>query len=398
MYIKDTSGNRVGDLRGDEVFTPSGSRVGQFRGDDFYTASGSRIGQLRGSDVYTASGSRIGQLRGNEIYSASGGRVGWVDGSPSTIQLGAAAVALLSGLLEHDSDSSETPPPKGAGGDSEEHYDHDNGDDDERCGGSTDDYVKISTAIREDQNSARLRHLIEVEGINVNIRGAAGLTPLMLYFFYSQPSSEIVETVRFLIMKGADVNAERIPSGFAVLKEPGSTPLLLALDGYLRKNSCLLEVVKLLVNNGANVNAKRRNNMTPLHYAAGKGPEIKVLEYLISQGADVNAEDDYGRRPLNDADGEEKKRVLREAGGTENPNAKKRSACYIATAVYGSYDAPEVLCLRRFRDEVLSTSYLGRLFIALYYRFSPAIAERLKRTTRINIVVRKILNKIVTML
>jgi hypothetical protein len=69
--------------------------------------------------------------------------------------------------------------------------------------------------------------------------------------------------------------------------------------------------------------------------------------------------------------------------------------CYIATAVYGSYDAPEVLCLRRFRDEILSPSIFGRLFITLYYRFSPPIAERLKNTQRINMFVRKTLDKIV---
>lgn len=69
--------------------------------------------------------------------------------------------------------------------------------------------------------------------------------------------------------------------------------------------------------------------------------------------------------------------------------------CYIATAVYNSYDAPEVRCLRRFRDEVLSTSIFGRLFISLYYFFSPPIAEWLKKTRRINMAVRKILDKVV---
>jgi tetratricopeptide (TPR) repeat protein len=66
--------------------------------------------------------------------------------------------------------------------------------------------------------------------------------------------------------------------------------------------------------------------------------------------------------------------------------------CYIATAVYGSYDAPEVLCLRRFRDEILAASIFGRLFIRLYYFLSPPIAERLKDTQCINAVVRKMLD------
>ncbi|MCL2284178.1 MAG: hypothetical protein FWC26_12750 [Fibromonadales bacterium] len=76
--------------------------------------------------------------------------------------------------------------------------------------------------------------------------------------------------------------------------------------------------------------------------------------------------------------------------------AKQSSGgCYVATAVYGSYDAPEVLCLRHFRDEILAPSVFGRLFISLYYHFSPPIAEKLKNAQCINIFVRKILDKFV---
>lgn len=67
--------------------------------------------------------------------------------------------------------------------------------------------------------------------------------------------------------------------------------------------------------------------------------------------------------------------------------------CYIATAVYGSYDAPQVMTLRQFRDDVLQKYYLGRKFIALYYKHSPKYAEQLKYHNRINRVVRSILNK-----
>ena len=51
-------------------------------------------------------------------------------------------------------------------------------------------------------------------------------------------------------------------------------------------------------------------------------------------------------------------------------------ACYVATAVYGSYDCPEVWTLRRFRDNVLARTWYGRLFIHLYYAVSP-VAVRL---------------------
>ena len=45
--------------------------------------------------------------------------------------------------------------------------------------------------------------------------------------------------------------------------------------------------------------------------------------------------------------------------------------CYVATAVYGSYDCPEVWTLRRYRDGVLGETWYGRLFIRCYYAVSP---------------------------
>ena len=49
--------------------------------------------------------------------------------------------------------------------------------------------------------------------------------------------------------------------------------------------------------------------------------------------------------------------------------------CYIATAVYGSYDCPEVWTLRRFRDYSLSKTWYGRAFIHTYYAISPTLVE-----------------------
>lgn len=54
---------------------------------------------------------------------------------------------------------------------------------------------------------------------------------------------------------------------------------------------------------------------------------------------------------------------------------KKRGGCYVATCVYGSYDCPQVWTLRRFRDNILSNSVFGRLFIKAYYAISPTIVE-----------------------
>jgi hypothetical protein len=56
------------------------------------------------------------------------------------------------------------------------------------------------------------------------------------------------------------------------------------------------------------------------------------------------------------------------------------AGCYIATMAYGSYNAPEVLVLRRFRDEKLNKTFLGRVFIANYYAFSPLLVKFVRKT------------------
>ena len=84
-----------------------------------------------------------------------------------------------------------------------------------------------------------------------------------------------------------------------------------------------------------------------------------------------------------------------QSGGNNAGNSKSGGGCYIATAVYGSYDAPQVLVLRRYRDETLTKSIVGRLFIKIYYFLSPPFASRLNNARRMNGFVRGVLDKIV---
>lgn len=49
--------------------------------------------------------------------------------------------------------------------------------------------------------------------------------------------------------------------------------------------------------------------------------------------------------------------------------------CYIATAVYGSYDCPQVWTLRRYRDYTLAATWYGRAFIHCYYSISPTLVR-----------------------
>lgn len=56
-------------------------------------------------------------------------------------------------------------------------------------------------------------------------------------------------------------------------------------------------------------------------------------------------------------------------------NQRKNSGCYIATAVYGSYDCPQVWTLRRYRDNTLAETWYGRVFIRVYYAVSPTLVK-----------------------
>jgi hypothetical protein len=57
------------------------------------------------------------------------------------------------------------------------------------------------------------------------------------------------------------------------------------------------------------------------------------------------------------------------------PTTSGSGCCYVATAVYGSYDCPEVWTLRRFRDDTLARTWYGRTFIRLYYAVSPTLVK-----------------------
>ena len=59
---------------------------------------------------------------------------------------------------------------------------------------------------------------------------------------------------------------------------------------------------------------------------------------------------------------------------------KKKSGCYVATAVYGSYDCPQVWTLRRYRDNTLAKTWYGRAFIRTYYAVSPTLVKWFGKT------------------
>lgn len=75
-------------------------------------------------------------------------------------------------------------------------------------------------------------------------------------------------------------------------------------------------------------------------------------------------------------DKNKEKYVIHPDGEVDGPEEYvPSSGCYVATAVYGSYDCPQVWTLRRYRDTKLAKTWYGRCFIYTYYAISPTIVK-----------------------
>ena len=90
--------------------------------------------------------------------------------------------------------------------------------------------------------------------------------------------------------------------------------------------------------------------------------------------------------------------TLQNMYNTSKSRSSGSSNCYIATMVYGSSEARNVLILRKFRDEYLMPYGLGRFFIKTYYRYSPGFVVIFKNNKLVNNTIRHFLDKLTKIL
>ena len=73
---------------------------------------------------------------------------------------------------------------------------------------------------------------------------------------------------------------------------------------------------------------------------------------------------------------------------------EEKGKCFIATSAFGSAQVQEVIDFRNFRDEVLLTTWAGRIFVSVYYVISPPIARVLDKSPLLRAWVRRGLIKL----
>ena len=94
-------------------------------------------------------------------------------------------------------------------------------------------------------------------------------------------------------------------------------------------------------------NSVRTAFLTELKQIKEAHPDLTYLDELITKNSEIN----------------------------NSTTTASGGCCYVATAVYGSYDCPEVWTLRRFRDDSLAETWYGRAFIKTYYAISPTLVK-----------------------
>ena len=72
--------------------------------------------------------------------------------------------------------------------------------------------------------------------------------------------------------------------------------------------------------------------------------------------------------------------------------------CFIATAAYGTPFVREVQILRNFRDKRLENNFFGSLFVGVYYKISPPIANIIEKNDFFKKIVRVSLKPIIKLI
>ncbi len=171
-----------------------------------------------------------------------------------------------------------------------------------------------------------VKAMIEKDPELINARDKDGRTPL-----HWASRGVHLEVVKFLVDKGADVDAE-------------DSNKVVPLHSLAVRNAAA--AIAILVAKGANVDAKDYGGNTALHYAALSNA-VDAVDTLIEKGADIENRENYGRTPLilcaRERGGPRTIKVLLEAGADVNARDKFQDTALNLASWRGKKEVVDVL-------------------------------------------------------
>lgn len=124
-------------------------------------------------------------------------------------------------------------------------------------------------------------------------------------------------------------------------------------------------------------------------------PLIALHAFLDTPYQEAKDQEDKRRQEAKRQEEAKRQQEVKRQEEAKRREAEQKSGCYIATAVYGSYDCPEVWTLRRFRDNTLDRTWYGRAFIRTYYAVSPALVRWFGKDSWFQALFRPMLDRLV---
>jgi hypothetical protein len=89
---------------------------------------------------------------------------------------------------------------------------------------------------------------------------------------------------------------------------------------------------------------------------------------------------------------------VKTGAGNMRIESKSGPACFVATVAYGDLNHPDVVLLRKFRDEVLVNSSAGRSFINWYWQTGPYLARVISHSSRLRYCSRWLISCLVSLI
>jgi hypothetical protein len=89
---------------------------------------------------------------------------------------------------------------------------------------------------------------------------------------------------------------------------------------------------------------------------------------------------------------------IKTGSGQMTIESSSRGPCFVATTAYGDKNHPDLVLLRKFRDEVLTRNWAGRSFIDWYWRTGPYLAHGISHSPQLRSGSRWLISCIVSLI